>query len=79
MTILIIICYYNNEDIIEMELLLKKIEQGVFYTIKNCFNNHFFIKWFKNIPHIKERIFIDPGAGENNIIQMIVLIIILLI
>lgn len=54
-----------------MELLLKKIEQGVFYTIKNCFNNPIFIKWFKNIPHIKERIFIEPFAGENNIIQMI--------
>lgn len=50
---------------------MKKIEQGVFYTIKNCFINKVFIQWLNNIPNVKNRVFIEPFCGENNIIQMI--------
>lgn len=50
---------------------MQKIENGVFYTIKNCFINKELIKWINNIPNLENRYFIEPFCGSNNIIKMI--------
>lgn len=51
--------------------MINKIQNGVFYTIKNCFNNKVFLKWLNDIPNINKQRFIEPFCGQNNIIKMI--------
>lgn len=49
-----------------------KKSKGQFYTTTNPFHNQLFIKWFNSIPMAvkEERPFLEPFAGANNIVQM---------
>lgn len=48
-----------------------KIELGQFYTRKSPFQYERFIKWFKSIPMYPNLKLIEPFAGSNAIIKMI--------
>ncbi|WP_322910762.1 hypothetical protein [Mycoplasmopsis felis] len=53
-----------------------KTMYGRFFTITNPFKNNYFFKWYKSIEKyyhkpVSEMTFLEPFAGENNIIDLI--------
>jgi len=48
-----------------------KIELGQFYTRKSPFQYERFIKWFKSIPNFPNLKYVEPFAGSNAIVKMI--------
>lgn len=48
-----------------------KIELGQFYTRNNPFQFERFETWFRSIPSLREKKFIEPFGGSNSIVQMI--------
>jgi hypothetical protein len=47
-----------------------KVQHGQFFTQTNPFTLKPFLDWFKNIPNIKSKKFIEPFAGANNLVRM---------
>jgi hypothetical protein len=48
----------------------KKLK-GQFFTTTNPFANKLFLKWFNNIPNIKNELLLEPFAGSGNITKML--------
>jgi hypothetical protein len=48
-----------------------KIELGQFYTRNNPFQFERFETWFRSIPALQDKKFIEPFGGSNSIVQMI--------
>ena len=48
-----------------------KIELGQFYTRNNPFKFERFETWFRSIPALREKKFIEPFGGSNSIVQMV--------
>lgn len=50
---------------------VNKKTKGQFFTITNPFDSDFFLKWFNNIPNIKNELLLEPFAGSGNIVRML--------
>lgn len=62
----------KEKEILNSEKLKKMY--GQFFTVSNPFKNNFFFKWYNEIDKkygIEELEFLEPFAGENNIISFI--------
>lgn len=51
--------------------MLEKKMKGQFFTTTNPFMHDLFFKWISNIENLKDKVFIEPFAGTNNIVDMI--------
>jgi len=51
---------------------MKQKTLGQFFTNKNIFKNKFFLSWFKNIPIAKRHCIVEPFAGKNGLVDMLV-------
>jgi hypothetical protein len=50
---------------------MTKKQLGQFYTNKNIFRHPAFIEWFNNIPESQKETVLEPFAGKNGIVNML--------
>ena len=53
-------------------VLNSKIELGQFYTRTNPFAHPRFVEWLRGIPTVSKLKFVEPFAGSNSIIKMVI-------